>query len=85
MNVLVVQYLVTLAEAARIVRFFKAKKHSQHGYYFELQDLGATMKEAVKLTGLVPYSDKPSTMTAQATRWRKEAYLLRVHREIPDR
>ena len=82
MSVLVVQHLVTLAEATRILRFFKAKKHAQAGYFFELQDLDAAMKDAIKLTGLVPYSDKPSTVTHQSSFWQEGAYLLRVHREV---
>lgn len=86
MSALVVQHLVTLAEATRILRFFKAKKHAQAGYFFELQDLGAPMKDAVKLTGLVPYSARRSSqVTPRSSWWQEGAYLLRVHREVPTR
>lgn len=81
MSVLAVQHLVTLSEATRAVRFFKARKHAQHGYFFELQDLGAPMREAVMLTGLEPYSAKPN----RGAWWQENAYLLRVHREVPTR
>ena len=86
MNVLVVQHLVTLKEATRIMRLFKQKKHAGHGYYFELQDLGAPMMAAVKLPGLEPYSDRyNTTVPNQSSWWRENAYTLRVYREIPDR
>ena len=85
MNVLVVQHLVTLSEATRIMRLFKQKKHAGHGYFFELTDLGASMTAAVKLPGLEPYSDCPSTRAPGAKWWKEDAYLLRVHREVPDR
>lgn len=84
MSVLVVQHLVTLSEATKIMRFFKQKKHSTHGYYFELQDLGAPMVAAVKLPGLEPYSKRGhKTYPNRAAWWHEDAYLLRVYREVP--
>ncbi len=85
MNVLVVQHLVTLAEATRIMRFFKQKKHAGHGYFFELQDLGETMLKATVLPGLRPYKDGIVNLSPSSSYWRENAYILRVHREIPDR
>lgn len=85
MNVLVVQHLVTLSEATRIMRLFKQKKHSGMGYYFELQNLGAPMSAAVELPGLELYRDTGRGMTNRAAFWCENAYILRVHREVPGR
>jgi hypothetical protein len=38
MKVLVVQYLISLRHALKIVAAFKVKKHAKHGYYFELTE-----------------------------------------------
>lgn len=83
MSVLVVQHLVTLSEATKILRLFKQKKHSKLGYYFELDDLGATMLKATALPGLEPYRETPE---AKGSPWWKEnAYLLRVYRDVSAR
>ena len=84
-SVLVVQHLVTLAEATRIMRFFKAKKHAQLGYFFELQDLGATMEAALQLPGLEPYGRTVSKHHPTDARRKEDAYILRVHRDVPAR
>lgn len=82
MSIFIVQHLVTLAEATRIMRLFKQKRHAGCGYFFELQDLGATMREATKLSGLQPYGDDPAR-TTRSFWWREGAYLLRVFRDVP--
>jgi hypothetical protein len=82
MSVLVVQHLVTLPEATRIIRFFKRKKHACHGYFFDLQELGVVMKDALKMTSFTPYGQKTSEL-AMKRYLRENAYLLRVYREVP--
>ena len=82
MSALVVQHLVTLAEATKIMRFFKRGKHSKHGYFFELQDLGAPMYKAVKLPGLEPYGERYQGCPTRQSVWDENAYILRVHRDI---
>jgi hypothetical protein len=82
MSLLVVQHLVTLAEATRIIRFFKQKKHASSGYFFDLQDLGEPMEQAVKLPGLEPYSRKGHE-TVRGRWWQENAYILRVYRDKP--
>lgn len=85
MSVLFVQHLVTLAEATKIMRFFKRKKHRDAGYFFELQDLGAPMKDALKLPGLEPYGSRGSIWHPTEMRMKENAYILRIHRDIPTR
>ena len=85
MSVLVVQHLVTLAEATKIMRLFKQKKHAGHGYFFELQDLGASMNKATVMPGLRPYRGGIISLSPSSSYWQENAYILRVHREIPDR
>lgn len=86
MSVLVVQHLVTLAEATRIMRFFNQKKHADKNYYFDLQDLGAPMKMAVELTGLEAYNERAHYGSNRMSAWwSNDAYLLRVYRVIPAR
>jgi hypothetical protein len=84
-TVLVVQHLVTLTEAARILRFFKQKKHADKGYHFELQDLGGPMKRAVELTGLEAYNLRAYDGSDRSAWWENDAYLLRVYRTLPAR
>ena len=85
MSVLIVQHLVTLSEATRIMRLFKQRKHSGLGYYFELQDLGANMLKATVMPGLRPYRGDIINLSPSSSWWRENAYILRVHREVPDR
>lgn len=82
MNALVVQHLVTLNEATKIMRLFKQKKHADKGYFFELQDLGGPMTAAVLLPGLEPQRQVPHTSSSW---WHENAYVLRVYWEVPDR
>jgi hypothetical protein len=80
MKVLVVQYLVTLYEATRILRLFKQKKHASHGYFFELDDLVVPMKDAVKLPEikLKAYVGKKRL---DAFYWNEDAYVLLVYKD----
>lgn len=80
MSVLVVQHLVTLDQATRIMRLFKQKKHAGMGYYFDLQDLGCSMLAATGSDLPEPYSVPKSPVA-----WRQDAYLLRVYRDVPGR
>ena len=82
MSVLVVQHLVTLSEATKIMQLFKQKKHSGHGYFFELTDLGAPTQDALKLPGLEPYGRRGSIRHPADARMKENAYILRVHREL---
>lgn len=85
-TVLVVQHLVTLDEATRILRLFKQKKHADKSYHFDLQDLGAPMKRAIELTGLGAYNKRAYDGSNRTSAWwSNDAYLLRVYRVIPAR
>lgn len=81
----VAQHLVTLDQATKIIRFFKKKQHRDKGYFFELQDLGAPMRDALRLPGLEPYSVKGSLVTKLHPWFNENAYILRVHRDAPAR
>lgn len=85
MNVLVVQYLVTLSEATKIVRFFKKKKHNKMGYFFELEELGMPISLAVeRFDTIEAYASQYSTdAPSSPAKWLKPAYLLKVYRDVP--
>lgn len=83
MNVLVVQYLVTMPELTKILRVFKQRKHSGKGYFFEVQDLGSTMLKATVLPGLKPYRPDIINLGPSSLWWHENAYLLRVYRDVP--
>ena len=83
MDALVVQHLVALDEATRILRFFKQKKHASLGYFFDLQDLGVTMRQAAA-TALRPYGAEWLDRRAPRA-WDTDAYLLRVYRTVPEK
>lgn len=81
MSALVVQHVVTQAELTRILLFFKRPTHAKHGYYFEVDEMGATMRDAVLMEGLSIYSDNPSTATKFSSWWKQPAFLLKVYRD----
>jgi len=81
-KVLVVQHLVRLPEATRILRLFKQKKHADAGYFFDLQDLGCSINHAFWRREGVPDPYNPHMSGAM---YRDDAYVLRVYRTIPDR
>jgi len=81
-KVLVVEYLLRLPEATRILRLFKQKKHAGAGYFFDLQDLGCTMNHAMMYMKGLP---DPYNPHMSGTLYREGAYVLRVYRTIPDR
>jgi hypothetical protein len=42
-RVLVVEHLISLNHATKVMRLFKQKKHKDAGYFFELTDLGVNI------------------------------------------
>jgi len=42
-DVLVVEHLISLSHATKILKLFKQKKHAKAGYHFELTDLGVSI------------------------------------------
>ena len=44
-EVLVVEHLISLSHAVRILNKFKVKKHAKMGYFFELIDLGMSIHD----------------------------------------
>ena len=82
MKVLVVEHLLRLPEATRILRLFKQKKHADAGYFFDLQDLGCSINHAFWHRRGVP---EPYNPNASGSQQREDAYVLRVYRTIPDR
>jgi len=42
-RVLVVEHLISLRHATRMLKLFKRKKHASFGYEFELDDLGVSI------------------------------------------
>jgi hypothetical protein len=82
-TVLVVQHLVTMADARKILRTFKQKKHAGLGYFFEMTDLGTSMKMALLRPDLTAYSDKASLLPSYSTWYDNPAYLLKVYRDVP--
>lgn len=42
-RVLVVEHLISLQHATRMLKLFKQKKHASFGYEFELDDLGVSI------------------------------------------
>lgn len=84
-KVFVIQHVVTLTEATKIMRPFKLKKHAKHGYFFELEDMGMSMLKASAIPRLRVYKDGVLNLNPTAAWWKENAYILRVYREVPDR
>jgi hypothetical protein len=82
-KVLVVQHLVTMADARKILRTFKQKKHATAGYFFDLTDLGITMGAALERLSLEAYSEKVSLLPSCSTWYSNPAYILKVYRDVP--
>lgn len=81
MSSLVVQHIVTQRELVRIVSFFKRPAHRNFGYYFEVDELGVTMRDAVLMEGLSVYSTSPEKVSSISSWWKQPAFLLRVYRD----
>ena len=57
-RVLVVEHLISLRHAVKILKFFKKNKHSGHGYEFELVDLGVSIHHR-SIAQMFPYLCDP--------------------------
>lgn len=80
MKVLIVEYVISLRHAARIVRTLtKVKKHAAWGYYFDLQELPyrLTLQSALPEQLKMLYSEKYKHTT--------QLYHLKVFRDKEDK
>lgn len=75
-QVLVVQHLISLPHAVRIMRVLGQKKHRGLEYYFELRELLCDLDAAVKSNICDPYADYGGYKGMQ------DAYILRVYRDV---
>lgn len=80
MKVLFVHHVLTYAQAAVIMKKLQQRKHRDQGYYFELLDLGATIKDTMPIQELY---DRWYSRYARAA-MQLPACELRVYRDAPD-
>lgn len=67
--ILVVQHVISLADALKIVKFFNKQKHRGLGYSFDLQELG------------LPYIKCQREDTYREYTTHEPMYMLRVYQE----
>lgn len=85
-RVLVVEHLISLSHATKILKLFKQKKHAALGYSFELTDLGVSIHHrgiAKKFPHLCdPARDGLPRHYADYT-GATDGYHLKVYRTLP--
>jgi hypothetical protein len=85
-SVLVVEHLISLNHAKRVLMLFKQKKHAAQGYHFELTDLGVSIHHrsiAKKFPHLCdPGRDGLPRHYADYT-GETQGYHLKVYRSLP--
>ena len=85
-TVLVVEHLISLPHAMKIVKLFKQKKHRDAGYFFELTDLGVSIHHrgiAEKFPHLCDQKNDNLPRLYADYSGAVDGYHLKVYRTVP--